>query len=76
MFEGVGSIFKWFKNTSNKLLTATEVANANHIKLAMENDVDVLWIGARSTVSPFIVQEIADALKGTEDSIVEKPGKS
>ena len=52
--------------------TATEVANAAHVKLALEHDVDLLWIGARSTVSPFIVQEIADALKGTDKIVLVK----
>ena len=54
------------------LLTATEVANASHVKLALEYDIDVLWIGARSTVSPFIVQEIADALDGTDKTVLVK----
>ena len=75
MFEGVGAIgLKWLKKVKEEtgMLTATEVANANHVKLAVENDVDVLWIGARSTVSPFIVQEIADALKGTEKIVLLK----
>ena len=75
MFEGVGAIgLKWLKKVKEEtqMLTATEVANANHVKLALENDVDVLWIGARSTVSPFIVQEIADALKGTEKIVLLK----
>jgi chorismate mutase len=40
--------------------------------LALEHDVDLLWIGARSTVSPFIVQEIADALKGTDKVVLVK----
>ena len=52
--------------------TATEVANATHVELALEHDVDLLWIGARSTVSPFIVQEIADALKGTDKTVLVK----
>ena len=52
--------------------TATEVANAAHVKLALEHDIDLLWIGARSTVSPFIVQEIADALKGTDKIVLVK----
>ena len=75
MFEGVGAIgLKWLKKVKEEtqMLTATEVANANHVKLALENDVDVLWIGARSTVSPFIVQEIAEALKGTEKIVLLK----
>ena len=54
------------------LLIASEVVNAAHVKLALEHDVDVLWIGARSTVSPFIVQEIADALNGTEKIVLVK----
>jgi chorismate mutase len=40
--------------------------------LAIENDVDLLWIGARSTVSPFIMQEIADALQGTDKIVLVK----
>ena len=75
MFEGVGSIgLKWLQKVKKEtgLLTATEVANANHVKLAIEHDVDVLWIGARSTVSPFIVQEIADALEGTNKIVLIK----
>ena len=54
------------------LLTATEVANNDHVKLPLENDVDILWIGARSTVSPFIMQEIADALQGTDKIVLVK----
>ena len=75
MFEGVGAIgLKWLKKVKDEtgLLTATEVANKNHVNLAIENDVDILWIGARSTVSPFIVQEIADALEGTDKIILVK----
>ena len=75
MFEGVGAIgLKWLKKVKDEtgLLTATEVANKNHVDLAIENDVDILWIGARSTVSPFIVQEIADALEGTDKIILVK----
>ena len=75
MFEGVGAIgLGWLKKVKEEtgLLTATEVANKDHVKLAIENDVDILWIGARSTVSPFIVQEIADALEGTDKIILVK----
>ena len=75
MFEGVGAIgLKWLQKvkTETGLLTSTEVANSAHVKLALEYDVDVLWIGARSTVSPFIVQEIADALNGTEKIVLVK----
>ena len=75
MFEGVGAIgLKWLQRVKEEtgLLTATEVANKDHVKLALEHDIDILWIGARSTVSPFIVQEIADALEGTEKIVLVK----
>ena len=75
MFEGVGAIgLKWLQKVKNEtgLLISTEVANSTHVKLALEHDIDILWIGARSTVSPFIVQEIADALEGTEKVVLVK----
>ena len=75
MFEGVGAIgLGWLKKVKEQtgLLTATEVANKDHVKLAIDNDVDILWIGARSTVSPFIMQEIADALEGTDKIVLVK----
>tara|TARA_Y100000768_G_C23893713_1_gene641453 strand:+ start:35 stop:1117 length:1083 start_codon:yes stop_codon:yes gene_type:complete len=74
-FEGVGSIgLKWLQKVKQEtgLLITTEVANPNHVKLALDHDVDVLWIGARSTVSPFIVQEIADALENTDKIVLLK----
>jgi len=75
MFEGVGALgLKWLQKVKAEtgMKTATEVANAAHVKLALEHDIDLLWIGARSTVSPFIVQEIADALKGTDKIVLVK----
>ena len=74
-FEGVGSIgLKWLQKVKREtgLLITTEVANANHVKIALDHDIDVLWIGARSTVSPFIVQEIADALQNTDKIVLLK----
>ena len=74
-FEGVGKIgLKWLKKVKEEtgLLTATEVANPSHVELAIKNEVDIIWIGARSTVSPFIVQEIAEALKGTKKVVLVK----
>jgi len=75
MFEGVGAIgLKWLEKVKKEtgLLTATEVANTIHVELSLKHNIDVLWIGARSTVSPFIVQEIADALKGTNKIVLLK----
>lgn len=74
-FEGVGAIgLNWLKKVKEEtgLKTATEVANKAHVDLALENDVDLLWIGARTTVSPFNVQELADALKGTDKIVLIK----
>jgi chorismate mutase len=74
-FEGVGALgLKWLQKVKVEtgMKTATEVANAAHVKLALEHDIDLLWIGARSTVSPFIVQEIADALEGTDKIVLVK----
>ena len=75
MFEGVGALgLKWLQRVKEEtgLKTATEVANKDHVKLALEHDIDMLWIGARSTVSPFIIQEIADELKDTDKIILVK----
>ena len=75
MFEGVGAIgLNWLKKVKEEtgLMTTTEVANKDHVKLALEADIDILWIGARTTVSPFIIQEIADALCGTDKIVLVK----
>ncbi len=74
-FEGVGALgLKWLQKVKEEtgLKTATEVANRAHVELALEHDIDLLWIGARSTVSPFIMQEIADALEGTDKVVLVK----
>ena len=74
-FEGVGEEgLVWLKNLKKKqkLETAIEVANARHVELALQYDVDIIWIGARSTVNPFTVQEIADALKGVDKPVLIK----
>ena len=74
-FEGVGTIgLAWLKKVREEFgfKTATEVANAHHVKAALDADVDILWIGARTTVNPFAVQEIADALHGTQKTVLVK----
>jgi len=74
-FEGVGEIgLKWLQKAKAEtgLLMATEVATAAHVKLALAHDIDVLWIGARTTVNPFAVQEIADALQNTDKIVLLK----
>jgi len=74
-FEGNGAIaLPWLKKVKEQtgLLTAIEIANAHHAKLALEFDIDVLWIGARTTVNPFAVQEIADAIQDTDKIVLVK----
>ncbi|MGA9637051.1 chorismate mutase [Flavobacterium sp.] len=74
-FEGVGEIgLKWLQKAKAEtgLLMGTEVATAAHCKLALEHDIDVLWVGARTTANPFAVQEIADTLKGTDKIVLIK----
>lgn len=74
-FEGVGEQgLLWLKEVKEKynLKTTVEVANAHHAELALKHSVDVLWIGARTTVNPFSVQEIADAIKGVDIPVMIK----
>ncbi|HZW62523.1 MAG TPA: bifunctional 3-deoxy-7-phosphoheptulonate synthase/chorismate mutase type II [Flavobacteriaceae bacterium] len=74
-FEGIGTLgLKWLQKVKKEtgLKTAIEVANRTHVELALAYDIDLLWIGARSTVSPFIVQEIAEALQGTDKIVLVK----
>ncbi|GET45066.1 bifunctional 3-deoxy-7-phosphoheptulonate synthase/chorismate mutase type II [Capnocytophaga felis] len=75
MFEGVGALgLKWLQRVKEEtgMKLATEVANKDHVRLALEHDIDMLWIGARSTVSPFIIQDIADELRNTEKIVLIK----
>jgi chorismate mutase len=53
-------------------MTTVEVANPQHVREALENDVDILWIGARTVVNPFSVQEIVDVLKTTDIPVMVK----
>jgi chorismate mutase len=74
-FEGIGEeALKWMAGLKKELdiLTATEVATAEHVEVALKYDTDILWIGARSTVNPFTVQAIADALRGVDKSVLVK----
>lgn len=74
-FEGVGEIgLKWLQQVKKQygLLTTVEVANREHTELALKYGVDILWIGARTTVNPFSVQEIADVLKGVDIPVMIK----
>ena len=74
-FEGVGEkALPWLKEvqTETELKVATEVANAQHVEACLKVGIDILWVGARTTVNPFYVQEIAEALKGVDISVMVK----
>ena len=74
-FEGVGEIaLPWIKDVKQKygVKFATEVATPYHVEKALEFGMDILWVGARSTVNPFTVQEIANALKGVDIPVLVK----
>lgn len=74
-FEGLGEIaLPWLVNAgkATNLPTTTEVANEKHVEAALKAGIDVLWLGARTTVNPFAVQEIADALRGVNISVMIK----
>lgn len=74
-FEGVGEKgLQWLRRVKAEtgLQVTTEVARASHVKAALEAEVDVLWVGARSTTNPFTVQEIAEALEGADVPVMVK----
>lgn len=74
-FEGIGdAALPWLVRAGREfgMKTATEVATASHVEAALHHGVDLLWIGARTTVNPFSVQEIADALRGATVPVLVK----
>ena len=74
-FEGIGlPALGWVQKVKEEFgfVTAVEVANASHAKACIEYDVDILWIGARTSANPFSVQEIADAIKGIDIPVFVK----
>lgn len=74
-FEGNGvTAFAWLQHVKSEtgLPVAIEAANPAHVEQALSHDIDVLWIGARTTVNPFMVQDIANALKGIDIPVMVK----
>ncbi|MFT6946799.1 MAG: chorismate mutase [Vicingaceae bacterium] len=74
-FEGVGEEgLKWLIDIKEEFgfLVTTEVASAAHVEACLKAGIDILWIGARTTVNPFSVQAIADALEGTDIPVFVK----
>ena len=75
LFEGIGTIgLPWMAAAKKEtgLPFTVEVATAKHVEDALQFGADVLWIGARTTVNPFSVQEIADAVKGVDVPVLVK----
>jgi chorismate mutase len=74
-FEGVGKKgLKWLQQVKKEtgLLTTVEVARPEHVRDALEHGIDILWIGARTTVNPFSVQELAETLEGNDVPVMVK----
>ena len=75
MFEGMGEkALPWLAEVKRQtgLLTAVEVANPKHIEVALKNNIDILWIGARTVVNPFSLQELATSLQGVNIPVMVK----
>ena len=74
-FEGHGEpALVWLKQVKDetKMLVSTEVATPEHVELALKYDIDILWVGARTTANPFAMQALADALKGVDVPVFVK----
>jgi len=74
-FEGVGAKgLEWLKKVREVtgLKISTEVARAEHVELCLEAGLDMIWIGARTSTNPFSIQEVADALRGTDITVLVK----
>ena len=74
-FEGVGTPgLRWLQRVKAQtgLLTAIEVANVKHVYEALKAGIDILWVGARTSVNPFAIQEIAEALAGVDIPVLVK----
>ncbi len=74
-FEGIGTEgLRWLRRVKEEtgLLVGTEVANEKHVYEALKYGIDMLWIGARTSVNPFTVQEISDALSGVDVMVLVK----
>ncbi|MBR1687181.1 MAG: bifunctional 3-deoxy-7-phosphoheptulonate synthase/chorismate mutase type II [Prevotella sp.] len=74
-FEGNGEkALPWMQQVKRetKMKVATEVATPEHVELAMKYDVDILWVGARTSANPFAMQALADAMKGLDVPVLVK----
>lgn len=74
-FEGIGvEGLAWLRKVKDEtgMRIATEVATPSHVEAALEAGLDLLWVGARTTANPFAMQDLADALRGTDIPVLVK----
>ena len=74
-FEGNGeAALPWLKRVKEEtgMLTSTEVATPEHVELALKYDIDILWVGARTSANPLSIQAIADSLQGVDIPVLVK----
>ena len=74
-FEGNGEpALKWMADAKKEtgMLMCTEVATPEHVELAMKYNIDLMWVGARTSANPFAMQELADAMRGIEIPVLVK----
>lgn len=74
-FEGNGeAALPWLKRVKEEtgMLTSTEVATPEHVELALKYDIDIMWVGARTSANPFAMQAIADSLQGVDIPVLVK----
>ncbi|BDD04031.1 bifunctional 3-deoxy-7-phosphoheptulonate synthase/chorismate mutase type II [Aureibacter tunicatorum] len=76
-FEGIGvDALKWIQNIKQELgpdvQFGVEVATPQHVEESLKHGIDILWVGARTSVNPFAVQDIADSLKGVDVPVLIK----
>lgn len=74
-FEGIGMPgLKWLQRVKEEtgMKVCTEVATEKHVMMCLAAGVDMLWIGARTSANPFLMQEIADALRGSDIPVLVK----
>ena len=74
-FEGNGEpARKWMAEAKKEtgMLMCTEVATPEHVELAMKYNIDLMWVGARTSANPFAMQELADAMRGIEIPVLVK----
>lgn len=74
-FEGIGvEGLEWMRRVKKEtgMYVSTEVATPKHVEAALEANIDILWVGARTSANPFAVQELADSLKGVDIPVLVK----